>query len=303
MINLKNTLLPFLGGAVSLGLISCGGPSGEPLTSQNIGLVMGNFATVMQSMPTSNNVPSIPIAGVTTLSVGPLAAGCETISPTPLVDLDGDQIAAKKVSTFNCTSQIDGTSSVTRIGTITITDKDETKKGLLGGVRIDFAVPTFDSVEVATGKEYKYSYQGYWDYSANGTGFASKFDFTGYTKYASDTFKNDYTYQYVGEMTVTPSSGTLAWGTSDVNFQFKGTFSLFGDFAAEQNNIRSQKTGSFVVNYYSKDMIYASSGCSKAWRSGSYFLEDSQGTLLEIRYECNSAQLYVNGQASDLFKP
>lgn len=289
---------------LALTTTSCGGVPAEPLTTTSIGVVMGQFKTALDGLPTSNNTPTMPVSGFTTSSnVETMAIDCETVSPTLLVDADGDGIAATKTGTFDCVDTVSGSNSYTRKGTITVKDKDDTVDGVLGGLRVEFAISKFNSKDLTNNNEYEYSYNGYLDYKGDGNGaISSTSDFTGSTKYKSSNYNNDYTYNYVWDWSVTPTDGSNTW-TGGGKINFSGSFSLSGSFVYEVNGVHSQKSGSFVVKYNSKDLVYGVGACTKFYESGSIFVSDSMGTNMEIRYSCNTAKFFVNGVESTLFTP
>lgn len=290
-----------LTGAAILAATGCGGISGEPLTAVSMVKVIGELTTAMRNMPTSNTAPALPVAGVTLSSnVSTMATECETISPAVIVDKDEDQIAASKVSTFDCTNQVAGNFQNTRKGTITIKDLDETKKGVEGGYRVDFAISQYDNKDLTNGQEYKYSYNGFWLSKTEGNTLISTADFTGLNNYSNNLGSNNYTYNYTWDWRMTPTNSAQFWDAGTLSVS--GSFSLSGDYIGEDGGAHVQKSGTFVVKYYSKDLKYSNACGGNFYQSGSFFVDDSYGTVIEVRYDCgNPVKYYVNGKESSLF--
>lgn len=281
--------------------LSCGGPGGQPLTAQSIGTVMGGLGQALQKLPSSNTTPTLPVSGVTTSAVSPLAISCETVSPSTLVDADSDGIAATKTSTFDCTDFTSGADRLTRQGSVTVTDKNEAVAGVQGGLKVEFNVTKFNLVD-SSGKLFENSYVGYWEYTGGSGGqVSSTADFSGLVKYESSAYSNNYTYNYTWVWALTPTNGSNPWVAGQVSIS--GAFILSGDFVYEDSNgNRSQQTGSFAINYYTQNLKYDST-CSKFYQSGSFFVSDGNGTLMEIRYACTTAKFYVNAVESTLYTP
>jgi len=79
----------------SSALLSCGGVPSEPLDATTGAFVLGNFGTSLNTLPTSNTVPALPITGVTTSSIGLKAvSSCESVTPTTTVVSCNNVIAA-----------------------------------------------------------------------------------------------------------------------------------------------------------------------------------------------------------------
>lgn len=281
--------------------LSCGGPGGEPLTARSISAVMGGLGQALQKLPSSNTTPSLPVSGVTTSAVGPFAVTCETVSPTTVVDADSDGIAATKSSTFDCTDFASGGERLTRQGSITVTDKNEAVDGVLGGLKVDFNITKFNLVDTS-GKLFENSYVGHWEYTGGSGGqVSSTADFSGLVRYESSSFSNNYTYNYTWIWSLTPTDAGNPWAAGQVSVS--GAFVLSGDFVYEDSNgNRSQQNGSFAINYYSQNLKYDTT-CAKFYQSGSFFVSDGNGTLMEIRYACSTAKFYVNAVESTLYTP
>lgn len=280
-------------------VVSCGGRPAEPINSQTASLVWGSLnGNALGAIPVSNSVPSSPVGGVTTSALSMLASDCSTVTPNPLVDADGDSIAKTKKYTFSCENYNSGGTVYTRKGTIEIADQDETVSGMYGGIRVDYDIPVFISEE--SGNKYSNSYKGFWDYKKRGDSLVSSSDFTGTVKYKSNSYNNDYTYHYTFDYKMTPHNPLSPW--SDATINFEGSFELYGNFALESNNGNlSQYSGSWVVNYKGKD-LKLKSGCAKTYDSGSIIIVDGSNSI-EIKYSCNTAKLYVNGQESNWWNP
>lgn len=285
-------------------LSSCGGNGGEPLTAASIATVLGTFSTQFNSLPRSNtSLPTLP-AGAVATPLNLIAVGCETVEPASPTDLDGDNLVTYKKYTYNCVNDDDGTNLSTYKGTTEIRDLDETgpnKMGLFGGLRVDFNIPKYENIEKQTGSKYEYSHVGYWDYKNVDGVLTSDSSYSGKNKYKSANYENDYTYTYTWKYALTPDDVSSPMDSGKLNL--KGTFELNGKFVNEVNGVHKQVEGSWVIEYYTKDLLFQYDGnCSKFYKSGSMFIQDGNGTF-EIRYACNTAKFYMNGVESDLWNP
>lgn len=288
-----------------VGLTSCGGNGGQPLTGQSVSVVLGALTTALQNLPRSNSAPTLPISGATTAAThGPIAAAtdCETVSPTTPVDADADSIALTKTGTFDCTDRTIGTSSWTRKGSYTVTDQDDTVAGIAGGVRVDFAITNYSYESLTDGSTTSAAYSGFWQHRMNGSSYTSTADFSGHTGSTSTSYRyvTDYDFNYTWDWTQTADNSAAPFTTGGQ--QFEGTYRLSGMFVHEDDGVHSQGQGTFVLEYYTQNLRY-DSACTKWYKSGSIFVDDFGGNVYEIRYACSSASLYVNGKASDLWTP
>lgn len=309
----KNILRVGLVSLFAAGLASCGGEEAQPLTASNAGTVLGQFSQqVLGKLPTGNDgsTVSLPFAGATVAAkpggVATMATDCETVSPAVTVDADSDHIAATKTSTFDCTDMASGGSTYTRKGSYTVKDSDETVAGLAGGMRTDFDLTSYNSVD-SSGNKSEASHKGFWEYKANGTNaFTSTSEYTGHVKYVptSGDYNYDYDFGYTWSYSMQPAGAGDPWTTQN-NQSFRGDLNMNGTFTKEDaNGNHTQFTGAFRISYYSKNLVYDNSCThSPKYSSGSIFIEDSNGTSIEIRYLCSSAELYVNGVKSDWWTP
>lgn len=277
-----------------------GGNGGEPVANAGIaGVVLGQMAATFQNLPSSNSnsVPSLPVTGVTTSSVRQRITGCETITPDVIVDADDDDIAAEKKYTFDCNGTIDGDSSYTRKGTLLIKDMDEAVAGLIGGIRVDYDLPVFESTTVADGNSFKYSHSGFWEFQKKGDSLVSTSDYTGMTKYQSGGFDKDYTFHYTWDYAVTPTNPTEATFWTAGKVEFSGEFEMTGKIVIEVDGKHTPYEGKWVIKYYTEDLNYDST-CSKWYKSGSIVMDDSTNKF-EYKYNCNTFEFYHNGVKSD----
>jgi len=285
----------------SSALLSCGGVPSEPLDATTGAFVLGNFGTSLNTLPTSNTVPALPITGVTTSSIGLKAvSSCESVTPTTTVDADNDGIAASKKYIYDCTDVVDNGYSYTRKGSVEIKDMDETKVGMFGGLRVDFAVPVFKSIDLSTGNPFEYSYSGFWDYKNSGGSLVSASEFTGSTKYKNNNYENDYQYTSTWNYKLTPTNEATPWNEGSI--EIEGSYQLTGNFVYENDQgTHAQREGGWLITYKTKDLVYSNT-CAKFYKSGSFVIEDSSNKI-EVVYNCSTAKLYVNGSESDWWKP
>jgi hypothetical protein len=305
----KNLLKVGLISVFAAGLASCGGEEAQPLTAANASVVLTQLNTVLGQLPRSTTAPTLPITGATTAAAKPgvstmAAIDCETVTPTTPVDADGDGIAATKTGTFDCTSNPVGQYTYTRKGSYTIKDLDDTTDWPVGGMSATFDVDSFNYTKT-DGETGSGSHNGTWKFIGESTGaMTSTANYTGryaFTGAASD-YNIDYTYSYTWDWAMTPDSTVPANAFNSGSQTFKGEFSLNGLFVTERNGVHTQGNGSFRVTYQSKNLLYDTT-CAKYYKSGSIMMDDSNGTSIEVRYACSTAELYVNGAKSDWWTP
>lgn len=288
------------------GVASCGGNGGQPLTTTSIPTLLSNLNTsVLSKIPTSNtfSASSLPVSGAT-LNSGPRikATDCETSTPATTTDADSDGIALTKTSTFNCTDKTVGSYKYTRQGSYTVTDLDDTTAGLMGGIKVDYELGKYNYTDLTNNTVLDNSYEGTWNFKPNASGgVSSTSSFEGSTRgtYTGLSFAVEYDYSYTWDWSMVPTSTAAPWDAGTMNFS--GTYSMSGTFSHESSGgVHSAYTGSFVVKHYSKNLIY-DKNCTKYFSSGTVYVDDYNSNVLEIRYACSSAKLYVNGVESDLF--
>ncbi|MCB9026738.1 MAG: hypothetical protein H6625_10500 [Bdellovibrionaceae bacterium] len=293
--------LSLLGLASSTG---CVGGGGEPLTEETAGTIITGLASnALSIIPTSGNAPALPIAGITTSSnkFSTKALACETITPTILLDADGDGIAAIKNYSFDCTNESSGDSSITRKGTISITDKDDSVANLAGGLRYEFAITKFRS-EDTLGNISDNTYSGFWDFVFAAGKLTSTSEFNGsyFFESPNNNYLNDYNFAYTWDYSLIADDSNNPFTTGSV--EFSGTYTMEGKFIVEVNNQHKNYEGSWQVSYYSENLIYNST-CSRWYNTGSIKISDGSGSIYELRYSCNSAKFYVDGKESNLYQP
>lgn len=282
---------------LSLGVFGCG-DGGVPLASNGAPTVLGRLNTVLNATPQSATAPTLPVGGGVTTSSTDLTpsslASCQTVTPGTLVDADSDNIAKEKKYTFNCTNVADGTTTVTRKGTMEIYDLDDTVAGTQGGLKYVFDITNFDTIN-SDGSENRYSYKGTYLYKWDGSSFVFTSEFSGgyYSKSASSSSSNyelDYTYDHNFDYRVTPNSISSPWTAGSI--EFTGTYRFDGKFFDEAS--RQTVEARYVVEIYSQSLKYDST-CTKFYQSGSIFIDDLNGNIYEYRYSCTSAKVYKNG--------
>jgi|GEM_PF-2331878 len=301
-------------GLVSLtvaGLVSCGGEPAQPLNATSTPQLMANLVSVLGQIPKSGaTVPAGPTGTSITLqskpgNVAAMAIDCETVNPTTPVDADNDHIALTKTGTFDCTDLATGSGTYSRKGTYKVTDKDDTVAGIVGGMRVDYNLTNYKTVST-DGSISNGSHVGYWDYKGDGSGgFVSTADYSGsnYNKGATDSYETDYTFKYTWNYAMKPDDPNNSWVAGSLSF--KGDYSMSGKFISEDHaGTHTPVTGDWKMSYYSKNLKYDSTNCSQwFYKSGSLIIDDQNGNVMEIRYNCTSADFYVNGVKSDWYTP
>lgn len=286
---------------VCLGLLSCGGDGRKPLDKTSANVVLAQFKTQLQGIPTSNSTPTMVsnISGVSFGALSTQAASCQTATPNPAVDADNDGIAATKTYTIDCKNEVSGSSTFTQKGKLVFQDLDETVKGVYGGMRADYDLPTF-SLTGSDGKEFNYSHSGFWQYKNDSGTLNSISEYTGGIKYDEHGYKLDYKYTQKWKYSMIPDN--VASPFTKGKMEISGSFGMTGDFVIEDSSGKhTPYNGTWVISYVGVDLIYDNS-CSSFYKSGSHVISDALNKI-EIRYSCTSSKLYVNGAESDWWKP
>jgi hypothetical protein len=297
----------FLMGA-ALNTSCIGGGGAQPLDANTAQAVIGNAVTnVLAKLPTSANPPSLPggLDGITISSsnVRSMAAGCETITPTTIVDMDADNIPAEKNYNFDCVDLAVGEISFTRKGSLSILDKDESVAGLLGGMRVEFDIDSF-GLTTADGSEGNFTFNGFWDYVQNATNLVSESEFTGEVQYSSPAYeyKLDYEYGYKWDYTMTPDTPTDSAFFTTGRVDFDAEFMMNGEFYAEVDGEPKSYKGGWKITMTSENLRYLNS-CSRWYNSGKIRIKDGSVNVYELEFNCDSIKFYVNGAESDWYTP
>lgn len=294
------TILRGVIGLACMGLLSCGGDGRRPMDATSTSIMLGQLKTQLAAIPQSNTTPTfVTMSGVNASSLSTKSLGCYTVNPDPAVDADGDGIALEKTYTINCTKFADGTSSLTQKGTIVFKDLDDTVDGVFGGMRAEYNVPVM-SIET-DGLKYNYSHVGFWEYVNKNGSLISTSQYTGSNAYEVHGFKNNYSYTQDWNYTMTPDDVTPANAFTKGTITMSGSFKMTGDFVIEVDSKHQQYNGTWVISYSSKDLTYDNS-CATYYKSGSIVISDSSNKM-EIKYDCTSSKLYVNGKESDWWRP
>ncbi|MFN3453874.1 MAG: hypothetical protein ACK41T_02865 [Pseudobdellovibrio sp.] len=297
-LNILTTML------LGLTLSGCGGSgAGQPLNATNGAFVMGSMkAQLAANMPTSNNVPALPVGGITTNSISARSAqGCGDSSPASPVDMDNDNIALYKKYNYDCSGFVDSGYSYKQKGFVEIRDLNDNpgaeNEGVFGGMRVDFDMPLYEWTNLASGTTYTNSHLGHWEYKKVGSSLVSDVNYTGKRKYGYNGFENDYTFNYTWKFVMTPDSASDAWGKGKI--EMTGSYELNGKyiFEYESTNERAQKEGKYVINYKTTNLTYDDT-CSKYYKTGTYEMTDGTNKM-ELVYSCTDVKFYVNGQESD----
>lgn len=296
---------------IAAGLASCGGQAGQPLTAQSTQAVVGQLNAILGQLPRTNAAPTMPNGTNLTLAatkpgVSTMAATeCETVTPVPPVDGEqpmGDGIALLKTGAFDCVDQVSGGLTYTRKGSYTVKDLDDTVAGVLGGLHVDFNLSKYKYI-AGDGAVSDGAYNGFWDYKGDGAGgvtSTSEFSGRNYYKATADNYETDFTYTYTWAWALSPIDPANTWTTGRQSI--KGDFTMNGKFANEdRSGSHAVVSGTWKMSYYSKNLVYDQVGCSKYFRSGSIFMDDYNGNLLETRYLCTTVEFYVNGAKSDWY--
>lgn len=300
---------------VAAGMTSCGGEAGEPLTEAQAAFILGTMKTdIFGKLPGAASnaaAPTLPMANATTAGTGgeikPMAAtDCETVTPTVLVDADGDGIALEKNSTFSCSNTVNGGYSYTREGSYKVVDLDDTVDYVYGGIRVDYNITKYNYVSQTDNSTSTDLYKGFWLYKNENGKLVSTAEFNGhhtgtYPTYAS--IKIDYDYTYTWNYLLTPDTPGIATAWNSGKIEFDGTYKFSGSFMNEDGNgNHKQGTGTYNMRYYTQNLKYRA-GCAKWYESGSVWLDDNNKNTFEIRYACTDVKLYVNGVESDIWTP
>lgn len=287
-------------GAVSLS--SCGGDDtlsgpGGSIQAAAAGVAAGVFLNGGKGMnlnlkPTETpNISGLSISGFNagaslgTSANDPLDA-CTTVSPTTIVDADGDGIAKEKTYVYDCRDVLsqDGFAT-TAIGRISITDYDDTKDHMEGGYRYDIEyegsgvkLPDYDL---------RYSHRGFFDARKMGASYVYTSQFSaGFSgKERDDNY--DVTYRSNYKTVFTPDDSANPWATGKT--QFTGFFGIEGKM--------NGKDYTFNVSWEmgSTELVYDWQTCNY-YKSGKMWWIDGAGQRFEITYNCTNFQTTFQGQ-------
>ncbi len=286
---------------VCLVLLSCGGDGRKPLDKTSANLVLTQFKTQLAGIPTSNTTPTMAtnISGISLGALSTQAASCQTAAPNPAVDADGDGIALTKTYKIDCKDEVSGGSTFTQKGTIVFKDLDDTVKGVYGGMRGDYDLPLF-STKGADGKEFNYSHVGFWEYKNDGGTLNSISEYTGGIKYEEQGIKLNYKFTQKWKYSMIPDNAATPFDKGKM--VIAGSFGMSGDFSIEDASGKpSAYNGTWIISYTGVDLVYDRT-CTNFYRSGSHVISDNLNKI-EIVYACTTSTLYVNGTASDWWRP
>lgn len=305
-------------------LAGCIGGGSPGVSVSTAPQVASSFVTVLNTLPKSNTAPSLPsfagtintssfklgdkstqVAGgkKATASRAPASINsCYSFTPDPGTDADGDGIAAEKTYTFDCSNTYDGGNKYNWKGSMKIVDKNDTGgpagMGVKGGYTYTFDMPTYD-YESTNGTIVGYSHKGKWEGSGTDTTTNFVSDYAGGVKgtynYPSlGKVSVDYTYIHKFKGSYTHNAG---WTTGTVTYE--GQYSFDGTYIDEDSNGKhSVKTGNANMSVATEDLNF-DSACAKFYKSGSWILTDSNGSVMKITYSCTVAKLYFNGKEID----
>lgn len=290
---------------VSAVLASCGGGGLAPTsTSGTVSAAAANHPSMKTNLnqlvtQLSANVQN-PAAGLgsiggvtaSAIAINPLEAdpfdSCTTITPSTLVDEDGDDIAVNKTYKYNCNGiDIGEGRPVSKKGTVTFQDLD-------------------DSVKTDNGGGYNFVFDLDF-FSPNAWTSTNK----GFYKLEKSGAKLTYTSQYFSSFTETHSGQDLEGGLSS-NF----TYVVAGTDAANPWRKGTSSTSGFyrlIVkgddgdgNILDWDFTFkidsaveyentADSGCTQYYKSGYLTFTDASNNKLRYDYTCNSVTFSFNG--------
>ncbi|MDX9730809.1 MAG: hypothetical protein RBT63_03470 [Bdellovibrionales bacterium] len=298
----------------TLGLASCGGggagamngPAGnigdaaqmkQIFASAGMGQLLSAFKPDADGMvmPDFDGLPG-GVFGVASFAAGPDFSTCVTESGND-ADIDVDGIFVNATRKFNCSGikYNDGTSDVTAnfVGSASVLDKDDSKKGLAGGYRYesDLALETTSATDYLLN-----SWKGFVDASATSTAlkYSMELDFSfrhdffdgGHPNYVTEfAYKFDTEYQ--------PKDMTAPY--VEGKFISKGYYKYGGVIEVNGNNMDIALTFEVEAN-----ATYDTT-CGSYYRDGKFSFSDANGNKFEAVYDaCNVTYMFNGQEMTDL---
>ncbi len=273
----------FVFSAAALFLSACGDDASTSFTAAS-GTVTKAVATsnkgTMQSgakLVFSGGTPTNSPSGVREDDV---YAACTTKNPTTEVDADSDQIKTQ-TRTYACSNIAQGESTLTRNGTVTVTDKDDADAN--SGWK--FAYDMTGSYKYSTRAEQTntYSYKGFWELTKDATTITYASDYRGEGSETRDGVAETYVGGGTWSHKITPTDMTNPYTGG-------GSIEMGGFYAF--NWTEDSKTKNYVFKMSSTGLKYGHhTTCTQFFKEGSYSYTDASNNVITYTFnpDCTTA--------------
>lgn len=296
----KLMIAPLVAGSL-LCLASCGGEGDLEVGGTT------DMATVQALLPTFNSMISsfrlsdsgtVGLPSTITLpggvgvfaETGPDFSGCKKETGSKTEDGDNDGIPRNFRQDFDCSNIANGTGKSTQVGHYEVTDKDDTKFGVLGGFKFDFDIAYNDEFAHETNKGgFKGTYEA--TIAGNALTLDSFFNYEGGSVptdgQPSSYWKsrNEYTTTY------TPEDMLAPWTKG--KFKIDGKTGYSGTIYVQQTKTEVPFDFVFKIN---ADIEY-DKACGSYYTNGTFRFTDGSNNVFEYKYAgCGNQSITFNGQ-------
>jgi len=296
----------------SLSLVSCIGGNGG-LNPNFAPQAISNVKGILDTLPKSNAVGSLPSqisngsGGVSISSFGAeaMAGGlaCHKYTPNTIVDADADSMPALREYTFDCDKEYSSNYTYTHKGSMKITDKDDSVKGIKGGYHYEYDLQKWEWTDLNEKTSFSGSHKGYWDAKGTDTESEFKSEYGGTTKgelppkYGG--LKYDYTFAFTYNLKYTHDSVASGANWSAGKIEGSGTYKFFGTFPyygreTDVNPVREVRSGGATASWRYENVEFDRAGCTKWYKSGRLILNDMTGSEVRLEFKCTSVEVYLN---------
>lgn len=300
-------VMAFLG----FGLSSCGGeaelagPEGQ-ITSTAMATVLASTAFTDFSaavLPKATGAISLPFSSspgnvgqFDGTSVRPLAANytaCTSSTGSTTDGTDADSIPLSFSQVFSCNGIDNGFGTSTFTGSYSVTDKDDTKYGILGGFRFDADFTFADNMshEVNEG-----SFGGYWDVTVGSTTITSANNYramVGSTPTSGTPPASKYSMSSKFDVVYTPANMALPWAAGSISLN--GFYRLSGVI---YDGVSTQHDLAVAFEISTSGLTYNRTDCpAGGYKDGSMTFTDGAGNRLVFSYNSCTLTRQFNGQS------
>lgn len=287
---MKRIVLGFA--ALSL-LGSCGGDG--TYYTEAVGVVSRDVAVAQKS--TIQNALKLNFQSATSetpTGLGRRETGldtCDTISPETPVDADSDGVSATKTVTWACNNVADSGYTLSRNGTYTETDQDDTKA--YGGWKFEYAIEGSHQSGRSNSESYKYN--GHhtfnkegdtsWKYTSNFQGESENTSSRAYT--AKSKYGSNWNTTVTTDDTASPPTG--------------GSVTFSGFYGHSTETTGTPPDGHYLPHNYvlsvtSEGLKFQSASCTNFYKEGSITLTDTAGNVIKYTYTCTAVTVTFNGE-------
>ncbi len=287
------SLIAFLsncGGAQQVGPTAASGTvtqaQATTLKTQLDQLINNFSATTMQNPSNLVTIPGVTLNAVAQNNVTPYDA-CTTITPSNLVDNDGDGLVAKKVITYDCRGiVIPNHAPSNRIGTFILTDDDTVSLADAGAYSMEY------DVEFSSDDGYFSQWNG--EYSLTrprgNVLFSSRF-LTTFEE--PDGTRGGYESNYTNLQI--PNDVNAPYDAGSKELEGFHRLILKGDVTIDQQTVSVDWDFTFEISGEIEYELQQQSGCVSYYKSGYLQFHDFSRNVIRYDYTCTSVVYSYNG--------